>query len=349
MKNRRIIAAIAVYALITTTFVIVQSCQKRTDMQKSVITDLEEESKLVVEHIQNFEKKMEMYRNNPDLKSSEKEYVLDAILNWESTLNYNYCYSYLDISEIKIYDTIIAIPKDINDSMAMTDVSGKYYNGLLVAVQTHYFVNAPFTNKKLMAVDLEPTANYDSVRISTWIGNDTPGMLHPEYDWIFGMTEGTCYNHYYIGESDAAKQAAINTRIAFYEAPPAGKRWAFPNPTNFEAKPLDMVGGEYIYINPDDDDGLNNNMDYMIYYAHQNVPPGLTAGVRCVEASPELNFYKQSYVNLTQGWLTGNLKFKECKYTGEDNTYYLRHILKTTIGLRFVSEVAVEELPAIED
>ncbi|MCF6170286.1 MAG: hypothetical protein L3J66_04825 [Bacteroidales bacterium] len=250
MKNKKFLTVLSTAIFFTIALVVVVSCQKTADVKDPVVSGLDDESNIVTQHILDFKANMEYYKNNHGLRSSEKEYVLDAILDWESTLNFDYCYSYVDVSEIKIYDTIIAIPIDANDSLAMTDVSGKYYNDILVAVQTHYYVYAPFTNQKLLVVDLEPTTNYDSVVVSTWIGNDTPGMLHPEYDWKYGDYGGTCDGQHYVGISDAAKQAAIYVRFHFEETPPEGLRWYFPNPVNIYAKPLDKnIDGTFKFIN----------------------------------------------------------------------------------------------------
>ena len=95
--------------------------------------------------------------------------------------------------------------------------------------------------------------------------------------------------------------------------------------------------GVLIYDNPNDN-VIDNYEDYLIYYAASNVSPGLTSGVRCVENSPELSFYKQSYKNLTQGWIndSNGKKYKESIYVGKDKGLYLKHILNTKIGNRYV-------------
>ena len=303
----------------------VNGCKKdsaNTQVQQTVVDKV---SIGMTENIQNFEKQMEYFRDNPGLKSDETKYVLQAILDWEATLNYNYCDSYIPINDAKEYDTTISLPVDAEFYMTLSDVSERYYNAILAAVQTHYYVNAPFANQKLLAVDLETTGTYNGVHITTTIGNASY-ISHPPYDWKFGEWGGTCDGNYF-GESDAAQETAKYVRAIFYEAPPSGTYWYFTGIQTKTAEPLDEENGVLIYDNPNDND-IDNYEDYLIYYAASSVPPGLTSGVRCVENSPELNFYKQSYKTLTQGWInaSGGKKYKESIYVGKDKGLYLVRI-----------------------
>ena len=104
--------------------------------------------------------------------------------------------------------------------------------------------------------------------------------------------------------------------------------------------------GQYIYENPDDL-VTNNWLDYLIYYAHENYGVGLADSVKCIENYPELGFYKNSYVDLTQGWVnkSANKKFYQCTYDGEDFTNYIWHKLETKLGKRYTNEESVIELP----
>lgn len=352
MKKQKIFAALAAAVLFTLAVIVVVSCRKEKEpvLQQTGVIELNYKSQVFIERIKKFEKKMKMYRDNPGLKSDENKYVLDAILDWEATLNYNYCYSYVQVSEVKSFDTIMPLPLIEGDSMTMVDVSDRYYNAILAAVQRHYYVKSTFTDQKLLTVDLEPADTYDSVIVTTYIGN-TQYSSQPPYDWIFGEMEGTCDGYHY-GESDAAKQCAIYVRNAFYEEPPDGHHWFFPNPITIHAKPLDEdSNGNLLYENPNDD-SEDNYLDYLIYYASENVnPPGLNDVVKCVEYSPELSFYKQSSVTLTQGWInnSGGMKFKDCQYDGFDYTDHWQHELSTTIGIRLISADLVIELPPVDE
>ncbi|MDT8392924.1 MAG: hypothetical protein RQ761_03710 [Bacteroidales bacterium] len=347
MKTRIIVIAMLA---ISTLFVSIQ-CSKETNEQQFSSTDqLIQESEAMTAHILAFQEKLEYYRDNPSLKSSENKYVLDAINDWEATINMLYCHSYQEISEIAVFDTIIPIPLIPGDSMEMTDVSERYYNAILASVQTNYYVDAPFANQILVVVDLEPVPTYDSVLVNTWIGN-TLVVSHPPDDWLYGDLEGTCGNQLYYGESDAAKQSANYVRNIFYEDPPSGNNWYFINIQTIYANPLDKdENDDFLYLNPDDGIPNDNYKDYLIFYAAQIIPPGLVDTVKCLESYPELHFYKQSYVDLTQDWIddSNGKKFKECEYEGKNYGTCLQHELETKIGKRYNMEEETITLPQLE-
>jgi len=287
---------------------------------------------------------MEYYKKHPGLKSSEKEQVDETILDWESDINLTYCYSYLDLSDAVTYDTVLALPPIVQDSILMADISAKYYNDILYAVQEKYF-QASFDDslKKLMVVDLEKTLGGDSLQIKTLIGN-TQQLLLPAYDWYWGGKQGVCISHQWQTDYDAAIKIAEHTRFHFYEAPPQGQHWSFVNiEDHIVMNPRQQDNnGNYIYLNPDDDIPNDNYEDYTIFYANENIADGLTEDVRCLEHYDELAFYKQSYINITQNWIdnTNGKKFQDCEYDGIEvaipGDRYIKHrLLNTYIGTRF--------------
>ncbi len=304
----------------------------------------DETNQAMLQHIFDFKKRMEYYRKNPGLRSSEKEQTDSTVLDWESTINLTYCYSYLELSDAKIFDTILAMPPINNDSMLMSDISDKYYNEIVYAVQTQYF-QAPFPDsaKKLMVVDLEKTSGGDSLHIKTLIGN-TQAMAHPPYDWMYGEKLGTCDGQHDVGVSDAAHVIADSTRSHFYEDPPAGCRWYFYAPIT-----TIYVDDPTQYANPNDPDPVNYE-DYLIYYASSAVGP-ITNDVLCLEYYDELAFYEQNYINLTQDWIDdcGGKKFKDCEYSGNHfvvNGYNVyKHLITTYLGNRaVVCDISIEDI-----
>lgn len=341
----------ALVIIISTLLVTLNYCSKTkeeviTNENQTEYETLIEESKAMQEHILAFKTKMEYYRDNPGLKSNEKQYALDAIIDMESTLNLTYCYVYDTVGDIERMDTIIAIPVTQYDSIRCVDISERYFNAILDAVQEHFYINSTFTDKKLLAVDLEPVTTLDSVIVSTYIGN-TQTLFFPEYDWVYGELFGTCDGQNYNGVSDAAKQSANYVRTIFYEEPPEGKRWGFTHIETSVKKPTDIVNGGYIYLNPDDDLPQDNSFDYLIYYASEEFGP-VTPEILCLEASIELAFYKQSYVNLTQALInsSGGKKFYTCNYEGKDMITVWQHELSTQIGNRLIINDIVSELPS---
>lgn len=248
----------------------------------------------------------------------------------------SFCYSYLDLSDIKSYETVIDIPLVGPDSIFMSNVADKYYNEIILTVQQDYF-NNQFSNKRLISVDLEPINGGDSLWISSLIGNNS-SLLLPQYDWKYGNEAGTCDGNYYVTESDAAKELAKNVRQHFYEEPPAGYKWSFLNIETKTVKALTQnENGEYKYINENDETPLDNYKDYLIFYATSNNAPIVDSTI-CVPQYNEYQFYKQNYINITQD-LCGDKYFKDCFYEGYDETdvtlgYQLIHKLQTTIGTR---------------
>jgi len=294
-------------------------------------------SEAMLEHILAFKEKMKYYKEHPGLKSSEKEQVDETVIDWESDINLTYCYSYLDLSDAVTYDTVLVLPPIVQDSILMADISAKYYDEIIYAVQEKYF-QAPFADslKKLMVVDLEKTSGGDSLQIKTLIGNSQPPNYTTAYNWKYGNKLGTCDEQYYVGERDAAMVCADNTRTYFKEDPPTGCRWFFYGPLT-----TIIVRDPTQHPNPNDPPPVNYE-DYMVYYAN-SADGAITDQVLCLEFVGELGFYKQSYINLTQDWISasGGKKFKECIYAGihlmtNNSIHIYKHELSTTLGYRGV-------------
>ncbi len=347
-KIRLLLISIALVALTVT----LQHCNKNYDGKALSTPTLNnnnnDNSDAVVAHILAFKEKMEYYKENPGLKSNEKEQTDSTVLDWESTINLTYCYSYLELSDTKVFDTTIALPPISNDSILMTDISDKYYNEIVYAVQAQYF-QAPFADsvKKLMAVDLEKTSGGDSLSIKTMVGNSSqPPNYSTPYDWKYGDFLGTCDGQHYFGVSDAAHVIADNTRNHFKEELPAGCRWYFWNiQTIVDDDPTQ-------HPNPNDPPPVNYE-DYLIYYASSGIGP-ITDDVLCLESNinGELDFYKQSYIDLTQGWIdgSGGKKFQNCDYTGfyyndNYNNLIYKHTLITYLGYRgIVCDISIDDI-----
>lgn len=344
MKKNNILTIAILTVFLSATVFFINACKKSTFEQSDEKKIIDNKSSSMVNYILNFKKKMEYYKNNPGLKSNEKKQVDESVTDWESTINLIYCYSYLELSDVVVYDTIIALPTISEDSILMTDVSDKYYNEIVYAVQSQYF-QAPFPDsvKKLMVVDLEKTVGGDSLSITSMIGNTIPCDM-PAYDWYWGEKQGVCISHQYITEQDAATIAAQNTRNYFHENPPQGTHWYFINVENH------FIKNPVLYPNPENQPPNDNFEDYLVYYADANIGNGLTENVRCLENATELAFYKQNYINFTQNWIddSNGKKFKDCFYEGKEKTYPIHiilHRLKNTwIGFRYHTEIAINNI-----
>ncbi|MCB2208076.1 MAG: hypothetical protein KQH67_07235 [Bacteroidetes bacterium] len=320
------------------------SCKKEQPTQQPDISTVDENSEAILSRILDFKQNMEYYLDHPEIRSEEKIQKDTTIIFWESCINLTYCYSYLNLADAVVYDTVIALPPITQDSIFMMDVSSKYYNEILYAVKAQY-MRAPFSGneRKLMGVDLEKTTSGDSLHIISMIGHNV-SMAHPPYDWMYGDYLGTCDGQHYGGISDAAHVIANNTRNHFYVAPPSNCRWFFNNIQTF------IVEDPTLYPNPNDPAPVNYE-DYLIYYASSAVGT-ITNDVLCLEHYDELAFYKQSYINLSQGWISnsGGRKFKDCIYTGlhevdNDNFHKYKHNLITLLGYRGIEcNTSIEDI-----
>lgn len=313
------------------------SCKKEHVKHAQEISVIDENNEAVLSRILDFKENMEFYKSHPEIRSEEKLQKDTTLLYWESCVNLTYCYSYLDLADAVVYDTIIALPAIIQDSIFMTDVSSKYYAEILYAIKAQ-FLKAPFgsSEKKLMGVDLEKTTGGDSLQITSMIGCNV-AIAHPPYDWKYGDYLGTCDGQHYVGVSDAAHVFANYTRNYYYEAPPANCHWFFYNIQTI------MIQDPTQYPNPNDPDPVNYE-DYLVYYASSAVGT-ITDEVLCIEYyGGEQAFYKLNYIDFTQGWInnSGGRKFKDCNYTGlqevDNNDYNVyKHNLVTFLGYRGLS------------
>ncbi|MCD6111877.1 MAG: hypothetical protein J7J86_01265, partial [Bacteroidales bacterium] len=136
MKKNNILTIAILTVFLSATVFFINACKKSTFEQSDEKKIIDNKSSSMVNYILNFKKKMEYYKNNPGLKSNEKKQVDESVTDWESTINLIYCYSYLELSDVVVYDTIIALPTISEDSILMTDVSDKYYNEIVYAVQS---------------------------------------------------------------------------------------------------------------------------------------------------------------------------------------------------------------------
>ena len=248
MKNnlKTIIVLLSTVVLVLTLSYCNKSNSERlTSENQSDGQGLIEKSKAMQEHILEFKTRMEFYRDNPDLKSGEEKIQIDAtILDWEATINFTYCYTYLELSDIIEYDVVLNIPLINGDSITIANASDKYYNNILETIKDK-FIETDYADKKLMCVDLEPVNGGDSLHINIFVGledNNVP----PLYDWYYGKTLGVCGTNLFQLKWDAALIIGSEVRDHFYEAPPVNCRWYFIDNIDY----IDY--GEYSTTNPDD-------------------------------------------------------------------------------------------------
>ena len=98
-----------IFSLLMTTVVLsgilfyLTSCQKQQEglnKQTNNQISIDDESQAMTSHVLAFKAKMEYYRNNPDLKTGGELYSADsAVLELESLLNYNFCYTGIECNK----------------------------------------------------------------------------------------------------------------------------------------------------------------------------------------------------------------------------------------------------------
>ena len=82
MKKQKFLVVLTATILLTCSIIVMESCQKTINIKTSGQTELNDESNSIIEHIKNFEKKMEFHRDNSGLKSKVKQYVMQTIIDW---------------------------------------------------------------------------------------------------------------------------------------------------------------------------------------------------------------------------------------------------------------------------
>ena len=109
------------------------------------------------DHILDFKKRMEFYRDNPNVKSGGELYTADsAVIELERLLNFNFCYTNIECDQ-KTYETSeVIMPLDdllkINDPNLMQ----VYYNKTIDTIQAQ-MGRVNYGNMKLLLVDIEVT------------------------------------------------------------------------------------------------------------------------------------------------------------------------------------------------
>jgi hypothetical protein len=274
---------------------------------------------------------------NPGLKDEDEIDVDVAVTNLEAAMNLMYTY-YVKTSELYTATSEIVITVDQKNEMTESNIA-QALEDLEDAVADDYG-NAPYTNKKLIAVILEHEVNgsVHSIIATSITGNTTIPLYYNARDWTYGDGLGTCDELVpQIDDSDAAEQIEIAIDNLYYEEPPATGSYYWPNPTLeiISVTPENMND----YLNPDDKIIEDNHLDYIVFFnysEHGNYDPS-----RCLLMNDEISFYKTKYIDRIDEICTGSIKLKSLDIVGKANSWgndeYLNHDLYIVTGVRWVS------------
>ena len=331
MRKIKIIALTTMLIVFAGAMVMINSCTKNhidEGIQKSLI---DEESQAITAHILAFKAKMEIYRENPGLKTEEKYSADSAMLELESLLNFNFCYTNIETDKKEFVITEITMPLDVFNKIGDNALSQLYYEEIIDSIQEQMLrVNYP--NIKLLLVDLEQTGtNSDGdaiISIGSLIGNEGNIINVTQEDgWWYGFLGGTC-EHIYQGELDAAIILEGDIKFIHSPAPPPNmmKRYTIIHTEG----PLIPNLPEYRIPN----DPLDNYMDYRVYYATNAVNPQITNDTKCISNDIEMPFYFGHYNDFIEDFeLLYQLEFVDCIIEGyiHSDQSYIQH--KYTIYL----------------
>lgn len=330
-KSVFVVLAISVLAVVFA----INSCQKEVEQTDSKSNNVLVQDSYTID-ILTF---IDQYKfNSSILKSSDSISVDSAKKSLESAMNLMYTY-YVKTSGIYSETSQIEIVVGKN-KMSEDDVSDALEE-IEDSVKIH-FTNAPFTTKKLIAVSLE--YKYENskhkISITSYTGNTTLIASHPPYDWYEGRYAGDCDGT--ISGTDAAEEIQKIVQGLYWEEPPTGVKYFWPNPVEFDHfVGQDKPNSFTTYKNTPDPSPVNYK-DYIVFYMADNLAN--YEDPHCMLGNDEMPFYKSEYRGLVDdALLTGtNYKFKECDFIGVKRVFgiapneltVLRHELLIIVGKR---------------
>jgi len=283
------------------------------------------------EHVLTFKTKMKYYHDNPNLKDGGVFYTApDAVIELESLLNYDSCFTGLECNKKTFITSEIIMPLDELEKINDPKLTEVYYNKIIDTIQAQ-MGRVDYENIILLLVDLEQTGtdvNGDAIVSvgAALIGNQQIATILDDDNWWYGENLGLCGTGQYAPE-DAATQLDIRVTNNLLPTPPTGANWCFRNVAT-------------TYINPTQDPlttNFDNYLDYKIFYATEAVTP-ITDTEKCLEMF-EMNFYLNYYIDYAEDYeISANRDFCFCLISGNPygNPYRIQHDYYIFVGERFI-------------
>ena len=323
--------------------VIVNSCKKDDVNENRTQTDILYQNDDFTENILSFIDRCKTLTENPGIRSDDFIQVDAAILNLEAAMNLMYTY-YIETSDYYTANSEIIINVNEEEEMTETNVAAALAD-LEDAVKDDYG-DANFTEKKLIAIMLDYHIDNDihKIIVTSVTGNTLLSTDSPPRDLYEGRYFGSCDNLSPVYNTDAAEEIQKVAFGHFWETPPANVSYYWPNPVvvvHFVG--YDNQNSFDDYENENDPDGVNNYLDYTVFYMADDVPNGIYEDPHCMLKSDEIPFYKNKYIDFVEAAieLASNYKFKSCDFSGEkvqfqppNESIVLRHKLVIIVGIR---------------
>lgn len=336
MKKLSVILLLA----IGTGLILFHSCQKEKGNKTSSEIQNNFDDDAMTQRIIAFKNNCDYLLNYPDLKTGGSISVDSAVFYISATLNYMYAFD-VNISDIRLDTSLLNIAVYQNGTISMQNVAS-LLEDVTDSVRTHY-QNAPYQNKKLIAISLDYYIDHDIyfLKVISATGNTQILGKYGDGDWIWGELLGSCDQT--IFRTDAAEVIQDKMDDLYYVGPPSGCRYYWPDPIiEQHIVGPDFQGSYATYLNPNDPDGSNNHLDYIVFYNDDNVNP--YTNTLCFEKDDEMAFYESQYINFVDEALDINVLYKyfkcdfqgkELYFSGFDDLNVIRHELKIFVGLRY--------------
>ena len=313
-------------------------CKKETAVQQqnTTVTD-NEANEAMLQHILNFKQRMEYSYKHPEMRDGESFTAPDAVYELEALLNFNFCYTDIEVNKKQFVNTQITMPLDDMGKIGESKLAQLYYEAIIDSIQARMLSITGYDNMKLLLVDLQQTGTADNgdaiVSIGALVGNKINYTSTDEIGWWFGKDMGNCQGGN-VGW-DATDQIMQNINFVHFPAPPPGK---IRRKTNIITLPVYMPEDYFLVSYEDRDNFEDSRLFYAVEDNNHNPPLHITDDTRCVSSDEEEIFYTDSYnLFITNAEDSLNLDLTEC-IVDWGNTYdygiqtEIWHTLQFTLG-----------------
>jgi len=334
-KQIKALALAGSAALLIAGVVVVNGCKKENTNTQVKQTVVDDESQAITAHILAFKERMTYYHENPNLKSGGQLYTaIEAAIELENLLNYNFCYTDSICSLVKSISSEIIMPLDEVEKINDPKLMEVYYDRAIDTIQA-LMGRVNYSNMILLLVDLDVSgmdSNGDAIiSVGVVVGNraNIPPAPSQAPGWWYGNEGGDC-EHNYFGQLDATMVLTDEITAVQFPAPPPGKVRIVTE--LFGLDPL--LPWNYFIVNPEYRDNFE---DSKLFYA-EDIYGTITDNTRCLTTYTEMAFYAHQYNQLIlAAEETNNLDFTRCvieDYEEYENSIQIKiwHTLKIYLG-----------------
>jgi len=296
-KRIKALALAGSAAILIAGVVVVNGCKKENTNAQVKQTVVDDESEAMLAHILAFKERMAYYHENPNLKTGGQLYsASEAVIELESLLNFNFCYTDNQYNKKEYVTSEIIMPLDDLEKINDPKLMEVYYERVIDTIQAQ-MGRVNFPNMKLLMVDLDVSdmdSNGDAiVSIGALIGNSGPIPISNEVGWWFGNDVGDCSEvqpNPYEG-IDAALEIENEVLNTMFPAPPPGK---IRKKTNIVSN-LEIVSPWDYWLKPEAQ--RNNYKDSKLFHAIEDYG-AIDDDVCCVSIDNEMLFYPPQYTDI---------------------------------------------------